>query len=682
MAIFVLLFLVLFITSHRGIFDLDIWLHLKAGEWILEHKTVPTQDIFSFTLSGRTWIDHSWLFQVTSYLIYKYFNLEGLIFLEALVVCFAFLFLALSFYKARQQDNPLAVLIIFFSIFACQTRYNIRPEIFSLLFFSIYLFLLKRPLVKSSFYILLFIQMLWVNLHGYFFIGPLLVFIFILQGFLARRFGSRLPYRWEEVNKIEPKEYLRLKWLFYLLLLANLINPQFLKGALYPLWVLEETLLGRNKLYFLHIQELQTIFEGKFAGSFHYLSLLILSLVSLVCNYQRLKLADVLLWAVALPFSFIKRNLAYFVLVAAQTIYFNFSGIKKLLPEKKTAFSWQRRALLRLGWVIFGLGLFYILRSDLFSTYFSFKEQKFKSYLSGDWDYVYPAKAVDFVLKERLPPRMLNDFNSGAYLIGRSYPKRQVFIDGRAEVYGQEFYQQWDKVSKADEEAFNKLIQKYSITAIFLSYAQGSSPKDLLKYLVRQPSWRFIYLDEAAVIFLKDIAENKELIERLSLDFKRWEVEELDLTKIVKFVYPSPYVKRAQVLDILQEDEAMLKELEQALRIMPHCAEALRLKGRVFLRKGLWPEAFWHLRAALIYLKGNIEIISDMAIVYQKMGKLDKAIDCYKYILKKDPQNIKAYKELLLLYKEKKDLKQTEVLLKKARKLFGDTLISSTFSPE
>ena len=39
----------------------DIWWHLKTGEWILEHRTVPHQDPFSLIASGRDWIDHEWM---------------------------------------------------------------------------------------------------------------------------------------------------------------------------------------------------------------------------------------------------------------------------------------------------------------------------------------------------------------------------------------------------------------------------------------------------------------------------------------------------------------------------------------------------------------------------------------------------------------------------------------------
>ncbi len=42
----------------------DLPWHLKTGEWILAHRTIPTTDFFSFTRQGLEWLDAQWLFQV------------------------------------------------------------------------------------------------------------------------------------------------------------------------------------------------------------------------------------------------------------------------------------------------------------------------------------------------------------------------------------------------------------------------------------------------------------------------------------------------------------------------------------------------------------------------------------------------------------------------------------------
>ncbi len=44
------------------IVDPDVWWHLRAGQWILQHRSVPITDPFSSYGAGRPWIDYSWLF--------------------------------------------------------------------------------------------------------------------------------------------------------------------------------------------------------------------------------------------------------------------------------------------------------------------------------------------------------------------------------------------------------------------------------------------------------------------------------------------------------------------------------------------------------------------------------------------------------------------------------------------
>ena len=53
-----------FLLGCYELSDPDIWWHLRAGQWILEHGRVPLWDIFSFASSDRIWIDLHWGFQV------------------------------------------------------------------------------------------------------------------------------------------------------------------------------------------------------------------------------------------------------------------------------------------------------------------------------------------------------------------------------------------------------------------------------------------------------------------------------------------------------------------------------------------------------------------------------------------------------------------------------------------
>ncbi len=52
----------------------------------------------------------------------------------------------------------------------------------------------------------------------------------------------------------------------------------------------------------------------------------------------------------------------------------------------------------------------------------------------------YPVAAADLIVEQDLQGPLYNELSFGGYLIHRLYPERKIFIDGRNELYGKEFY--------------------------------------------------------------------------------------------------------------------------------------------------------------------------------------------------------------------------------------------------
>jgi hypothetical protein len=63
--------------------DPDVWWHLRSGEWILEHRRVPTLDPFTFASAGRLWVDLHWLFQIVLALVFRVGGVAGIILVTA-----------------------------------------------------------------------------------------------------------------------------------------------------------------------------------------------------------------------------------------------------------------------------------------------------------------------------------------------------------------------------------------------------------------------------------------------------------------------------------------------------------------------------------------------------------------------------------------------------------------------
>ncbi|MGQ9512471.1 hypothetical protein [Thermodesulfitimonas sp.] len=63
--------LVLIVTAFSGgINDPDTWWHLATGKHIVQTRSLPHTDIFSWTAAGKPWTTHEWLAEILFYLAY------------------------------------------------------------------------------------------------------------------------------------------------------------------------------------------------------------------------------------------------------------------------------------------------------------------------------------------------------------------------------------------------------------------------------------------------------------------------------------------------------------------------------------------------------------------------------------------------------------------------------------
>src|SRR5580704_3882588 len=89
------LFLGLFAMAARNVTDPDVWWHLKTGQYIAEHKSVPHTDPFSFTRAGEPWVAHEWLTEILLYELERTTGFGGLIMTFAAIISAAFFLLYL-----------------------------------------------------------------------------------------------------------------------------------------------------------------------------------------------------------------------------------------------------------------------------------------------------------------------------------------------------------------------------------------------------------------------------------------------------------------------------------------------------------------------------------------------------------------------------------------------------------
>ena len=191
-----LIALFLALTFLLGVFplkDADIYWHLKTGDWIRQTGQVPRFDLFTFMRGPSIpWIDLHWLFQVAISWVYEQGGVVALNLAKCAVTCVAMLILV----TARKREWPVSVMILAWlpAILVLGGRIYVRPETLTLLYLSIFLAVILRWERYPWLALLLpIVQVAWVNSHGLFVLGPILVAFGLVDA--ALRFGFFAPER-------------------------------------------------------------------------------------------------------------------------------------------------------------------------------------------------------------------------------------------------------------------------------------------------------------------------------------------------------------------------------------------------------------------------------------------------------------------------------------------------------
>jgi tetratricopeptide (TPR) repeat protein len=627
--------------------DLDLWLHLGMGKFILQNGYVPAVDILSSTIVGAPWTNHEWLFQIFVYSIYSNFGPDGLISMQVAVVTFTLLILLILGYDRDKQLIVAFSLLLVILVF--QVRFTYRPDLFSLLFFALFIYILSLYIHRPwSLYALVIIQVIWSNMHGFFFFGPLFVLIGVVSEWTKRH--VKLPYEWNQAGRLTDDEYNRLKIILIFVVLACLINPLTFKGAWYPIRVFFE-LSGNSKIFFQYISELQPpiLMANIMAMNEvrYYKILILISSISFFFNRRNIDIGGLIFWLIFLVFSLKAiRNIPFFAFAAYLVIITNSVTIslRNIVPLR---FTYKRFQYITLTFFKILL-IFWIVtfsRGIAESGYFDFDTYEKKSDKTGVSLQSYPHKAVDFLVENKILGNTFNDFNSGAYLVGRVFPDIKVFIDGRTEVYGPEYFKKYlELYEKDNQELFDEMVEKYNITIALFSSVNQTIPENLLLHVYDNKTWVPVYFDFDGLIFLKDVPQHKDVIEKHRIDLTAWKAKEMDLYKLgAKQVVPTQHTSRAFTLIRLKLYKPALLEIDHALKIYPGYMMLYKLAGKAHAELKNYQTAFENFRIASILDPNARNNRYNLAQVYYDLGQYNYAVYQYDKLIKHNPKEARSY---------------------------------------
>ncbi|MDP2637644.1 MAG: hypothetical protein Q8P26_01120 [Candidatus Levybacteria bacterium] len=468
--IYILIFFLLFAGYFHPISSItqDLGRHLATGDIIIQTGEVPKVNLYSYTYPNFPFINHHWLSEVTYSSLFKITGFNGLLILNTLLILFSF---ALLFFSISRKAHPIALAIT--SILSIQIlfeRTDVRPELFSFLFFSVFIFLLYFFRKKPTLWILGLIplEIIWTNMHIYFPTGIILVGIFLIDSVI------------HNAKRVFNKTSILLAITFVGTSIATIINPNFIDGALYPLRVFQN--------YGYSIQENQNIFF--LWGLFHtptitylYIAVAILT-ACLLINFKATQIKD---WLLTAAFGILAamsiRNLPLFAFATYIPFTIYLSNIFKKNPNFKHIF---------LHVIIIILLIFQIIQV-------SSRKPIGLGVEAG------ATPAADFFIENGLKGPIFNNFDIGSYLDYRLYPKEKVFVDGRPEAYPSNFFKDEYIPMQNDSLMFEKMDKKYSFNTIFFSHTdQTPWGEKFIQQIMQNPKWNLVYLDNFTAILAKD----------------------------------------------------------------------------------------------------------------------------------------------------------------------------------
>ncbi len=472
---FILLFGLLAMTARHAV-DPDLWWHLRTGQWIVETGHVPRVDPFSFTRAGHAWISHEWLSEVALYETWRYLGIAGLILLSALITTLGFLLL---YFRCEGIPHWCAAATALGAL-ASAPAWGVRPQMFTFALTSLLLWLLERGERRPR--LLLMIPpmfLLWLNLHAGFALGPALMLAYAF-GLLVEAALGESP--WQSVRPL----ILRVLGVVVTCIAIVPFNPQGAQLYRYPL----DTMLS---------QSMRSFIVEWFSPDFHqtrFMPYLLVWLALLVVlagrsNRPAIRILIPLILTAALSLDAV-RHIPIFVLLAVPVFA---KGLSTYFPLRSDAL--RRSYAARIQPIFVGLAL--VLMAGFAVT-------RWMVLVRGQATAVaeaFPEKAVEVLESGNYGERLFAYYDWGGYALFKLYPKYRVFIDGRADLYGDDVLHQFQDAAQA-RSGWKEVVDRWQLGAVLVPQNCALS-----QALMLAPDWRMQYRDSQSVLLVR-VAQARE----------------------------------------------------------------------------------------------------------------------------------------------------------------------------
>ena len=499
MIFLVLLWLLAFAPMGAGLLnDADTGWHIRNGQHIMRTLSVPRTDDFSYTMNRKPWFAWEWMYDAGIGLLTARLGLNGVVLLTAAAIAFTFALL-FRFLIIASGDLLVSALLAVLAALSAQVHMLARPHVVGWLLTLVWVRLLYRFQEggTAALWWLPGLMLLWVNLHGSFVLGLVIMALFAAANFWTYLTAAD-AFRKQEMRTALSR--LGITWI--LCALATLATPYGYKLHLHVYHYLS------NRYFMDHISEFAA---PKFHGGAekYFVALVVLAFLTAVLAARRLRPVDVILILFAtysglyairnIPVSSmlialaIAPALSEAIRAAAQPsdlprwLQRVCSGLEERGTRMKTMEQGMRGHLLPAIALVASMAVALnggrVFKTPLLAAHF---DQK-----------MFPVAAAEFVAAHDIHDHMFSTDRWSGYLIYRLYPETRLFIDDRHDFYGESFVKDYLKALGADF-GWREVLDKNQINSVLI-------PPDtpLANVLKETSDWKVAYDDGVAILFTR-----------------------------------------------------------------------------------------------------------------------------------------------------------------------------------
>lgn len=461
--------------------DADVGWHIRTGEYILDHHSVPKTDLYSFSKPGAPWYAWEWLADVVDAVLFRAAGLKGVVLAAGILIA---LFATILMRRIVDAGAHLfaALLVALLSVGSASMHFLARPHVFTLVLLSVSMALIeadRRGANPAWIWWLVPITLLWTNLHGGFLILVALLGLATLGAAIEAWVGksAQTPVQWNPA----------LRWakLTAACAVVSLANPYGWGLHLHVVEYLRSDWIRKV------VQEFQSpTFRDENMLQFE--ALLFIGLIAAGARFRQARVIEGL-WILFL---------AYLSLSSVRHVPIFVTVVGPLIAMELT--HWWRACADGAGknsvlGILNQMGLDVVpnfQRTSLVCVFAVAALAAIGKPIPWPTDFpeeIFPAKLIHAHEQQILHSRVLTTDQWADYLIFL-HPEQKVFVDGRSDFYGPKIGDQFLHVM-AGAPDWREVMRQYQFNLVLI-------PADiaLAQLLKSRPEWHEIASDGKRIL--------------------------------------------------------------------------------------------------------------------------------------------------------------------------------------